>query len=196
MSKSLTLTIIFGLLFVHSLIADDRGQAYLNSQKDYQYIPPTGKNAPTVYPLEGLDLVPYGTNEHGKIWMVNRHNALKYAPCSECHQSSNLPQQKTNHEEIKLHHGSATSMHCYSCHQKQDVAKLKIPKNNVDFNQAPKLCYQCHSSQYKDWKHGAHGKRIGSWTGKRVIMNCTECHNPHQPGFKKRIPDPGPKLGR
>ena len=32
------------------------------------------------------------------------------------------------------------------------------------------------------------GKRVGYWAGKRVVENCTSCHNPHSPRFKSRWP--------
>jgi cytochrome c2 len=35
---------------------------------------------------------------------------------------------------------------------------------------------------------GAHGKRISYWAGQRVVKNCTACHDPHSPRFKKRWP--------
>ena len=59
---------------------------------------------------------------------------------------------------------------------------------SIDFNSSYKLCSQCHSSQFEDWKGGAHGKRIGGWAPPRASLTCVNCHNPHSPSFETRWP--------
>ena len=53
----------------------------------------------------------------------------------------------------------------------------------VPLNESYRLCAQCHFIQVEAWSGGAHGKRLDTWRGPRVVMNCTDCHNPHDPGI-------------
>jgi hypothetical protein len=39
---------------------------------------------------------------------------------------------------------------------------------------------------------GVHGKRTGSWSGKKQYLLCAHCHDPHQPHFKPLKPLPPP----
>ncbi|MGB5884125.1 MAG: hypothetical protein WBG28_08515, partial [Desulfobulbales bacterium] len=59
----------------------------------------------------------------------------------------------------------------------------------IDFDHSYLLCGQCHFRPKRDWLGGAHGKRVTYWAGKRVVMNCTSCHNPHSPAFKTKMPE-------
>jgi hypothetical protein len=38
------------------------------------------------------------------------------------------------------------------------------------------VCYRCHSTKYKEWKAGTHGKHQAKCT-------AAGCHDPHTPGF-------------
>ena len=58
----------------------------------------------------------------------------------------------------------------------------------IDFDRSYKLCSQCHQNEFKDWKGGAHGKRLESWASPRASMTCVNCHNPHSPHFETRWP--------
>ena len=46
--------------------------------------------------------------------------------------------------------------------------------------------------EQRDWKAGDHGKRTGSWSGKKLYLLCANCHNPHSPHFKPIEPLPPP----
>ena len=70
------------------------------------------------------------------------------------------------------------------------------PKGKTLFE---KYCVKCHGVEYRHWRMGIHGKRIGSWIagGKKRWWVCTECHNPHTVQinrFRPLKPEPAPAL--
>ncbi len=93
-------------------------------------------------------------------------------------------------KDIKIIHGGTNEpLPCYTCHSKINRDFLNTSKNNkIDFNHVYEMCGECHFRQKKDWIGGAHGKRVTYWAGERVVKNCTSCHAPHSPRFKKRWP--------
>jgi len=114
--------------------------------------------------------------------------------CTECHTKPLSEMQdvdvKKAHWNIKLHHADATVMNCVSCHNSENMDKLKSATNiAIDLNKSYKLCSQCHHQQFEDWKGGAHGKRIGGWAPPRASMTCVNCHNPHNPSFESKWPE-------
>ena len=48
-----------------------------------------------------------------------------------------------------------------------------------------RLCAQCHFAQADAWAGGGHGKRLDGWQGRRVVMACTDCHDPHAPAPRR-----------
>lgn len=124
----------------------------------------------------------------------NRTEKIKTYACTECHtkplkelQSKDI---KKAHWNIKLNHADNNTMNCTTCHNGNDMNHLKsITGSKIDLNHSYKLCSQCHQKQYKDWTGGAHGKRIESWASPRLSMTCVNCHNPHSPSFKKKLPE-------
>lgn len=128
-----------------------------------------------------------------------RHDKLTIRNCTECHQGQRVSrsadfkgrkaQSRRAHWNIKLEHAEAQIMNCKTCHSKSDVSRLQLlGGQSVEINHAYKNCRQCHSSQAKDWAGGAHGKRVKTWAGRRIVYNCTGCHNPHKPRLEKRWP--------
>jgi hypothetical protein len=122
-----------------------------------------------------------------------RTEKIQRFKCSQCH--NNKPVRAAQaaemaHGEIVLVHGSPTRpLSCYTCHNKDERDSLVTEQGiNVDMDHSYQLCGQCHFRQKKDWVGGAHGKRISYWAGQRVVKNCTGCHDPHSPRFKKRWP--------
>jgi len=129
----------------------------------------------------------------GIFWTETRKDKIQRFRCSECHK--NKPVRVAHaaeiaHGEIVLAHGSeARPLSCFSCHSKEERDFLETEDGmKVDMDHSYQLCGQCHFRQKKDWVGGAHGKRISYWAGRRVVKNCTGCHNPHSPRFEKRWP--------
>jgi hypothetical protein len=129
----------------------------------------------------------------GRFWTEIRKDKIQRFKCSQCHNNKpvNAAQAaEIAHGQIVLDHGSeARPLSCYSCHSKEERDFLETEQGmKVDMDHTYQLCGQCHFRQKKDWVGGAHGKRISYWAGRRVVKNCTSCHDPHSPRFKQRWP--------
>lgn len=126
-----------------------------------------------------------------------RTEELTFYPCSQCHdhlKTNETPRQLAPVHEVALKHGEGR-LWCLTCHNPDNRDKLRTVRDSeVDFNDSWKVCGQCHANRQKDWFYGAHGKRIYSWEGEPVRYNCTHCHNPHQPPFMHRKPQPKPPV--
>lgn len=147
--------------------------------------------------LHGAPRVPVqGYPDVGPFFVLERTPHIEKYPCSGCH-TKPLDQlrreqrgKKAAHWNVKLIHAKDTVMDCYTCHSpKNDLNQLHTLKAApVDMNHSYEVCAQCHQSQATDWAGGAHGKRAGGWAPPRVVFNCAECHNPHQPQLPVRPP--------
>lgn len=137
-------------------------------------------------------------NGSEKFHVLERFSEAQINKCSECHASKKtVPSFASNHDEIKLHHAPEDVMKCTTCHQEKtpwNLHMLNDKDKSVSINHPYKMCAQCHFQQVDDWSHGSHGKRVGGWYGKRVIKNCTSCHNPHAPQFPKKMPKVRPNF--
>jgi hypothetical protein len=58
------------------------------------------------------------------------------------------------------------------------------------------LCAECHFREVEAWAAGAHGKRLDGWQGRRVVMACADCHDPHGPAVPVLVPFRAPHLER
>ena len=129
----------------------------------------------------------------GRFYVQKRKEAIGRFKCSQCHdgQKGNSPQAKAlAHGNIALNHGEKKKpLACDSCHD-QDSRDLLVTTQGrkVAMDHSYQLCGQCHFREKKDWIGGAHGKRLLFWAGRRVVANCTYCHDPHSPKFNKRWP--------
>ena len=129
----------------------------------------------------------------GTFRVLARKDAISRYRCSVCHNETRVPVRDGvlfTHGDITLNHGrERDSLSCGDCHNEKERDFLVGKKGvKVDFDHSYQLCGKCHFRQKSDWVGGAHGKRVGYWAGERVINNCTTCHNPHSPKFKKRMP--------
>jgi hypothetical protein len=118
-------------------------------------------------------------------------------PCSSCHAGMEPDMTKRElsmHTEIKLRHAPEVITWCFSCHDAKNRDKLHLVNGDlIDFTESYRLCGQCHGTNYRDWKAGIHGKRVGYFSGgKRTYFLCVNCHNPHDPKFKPLKPEPPP----
>jgi len=131
--------------------------------------------------------------EHTFLIPERKSQITSYA-CTECHakplgELQDSTKYKKAHWNIKLKHANAHTMNCLTCHNSADMDNLKsLTGEAIDFNRSYNLCSQCHTQQFKDWKGGAHGKRIGGWAPPRASLTCVNCHNPHQPQIKSKWP--------
>ena len=94
------------------------------------------------------------------------------------------------HDNIKPVHPAETGAVCSTCHAADNVELLPL-KEAVGvprLDQAYRLCAQCHFQQVDAWAGGAHGKRLDGWEGRRVVMGCADCHDPHKPAVEPRMP--------
>ena len=127
-----------------------------------------------------------------------RKSELEFYPCMDCHEDQEINnarerELKDEHTEIVLQHG-ANRFWCPTCHNLKDMNNLRSLKDRkIDFNRSYLVCGQCHFQRQKDWFAGGHGKRIGTWSGGRVIVVCVDCHNPHSPAIKPKRADPPPE---
>lgn len=127
----------------------------------------------------------------------SRKSELDFYPCSRCHNylyTNETPRALLPVHEVALEHGEGR-MWCLTCHHPRKRDQLHDLRGQlVDFDDAWKICGQCHSNRQKDWYYGAHGKRVYYWQGEIVRYNCTHCHNPHRPPFMHRKPQPKPPV--
>lgn len=131
------------------------------------------------------------------FYIAERAHLITSFPCSSCHteslselQKGAAAGEKKAHWNVELKHAGIEAMDCATCHNTNgDMDKLvTLTGKSIHINESYKQCAQCHSTQYKDWVGGSHGKRLGSWAQPRVINNCTSCHNPHSLAFEPRWP--------
>lgn len=117
-------------------------------------------------------------------------------PCSECHGEMETNRERRvledAHDDIILKHDEENRW-CLDCHNANDRDKLHLADGRLlDFKESYKLCGQCHGTLFRDWRAGIHGRRTGSWNGRKKYLLCAHCHDPHSPKFKKMKPDPAP----
>lgn len=116
--------------------------------------------------------------------------------CITCHtlrKPEKLPehpdQLKEFHRGLAFKHGENT---CATCHVvgAQDSLRLADGRT-IPMREAMTLCGQCHGSQLRDYKKGAHGGMSGHWdlgSGDRLKNHCVDCHDPHTPKFVPSMP--------
>lgn len=134
-----------------------------------------------------------GGTEHPGFSISSREDKLLFFPCGDCHEYLD-PDPAIRELDVdpghpeKLEHG-AGEVWCNSCHGPWPYSELHtLLGEPVGYNDSYRVCGGCHSHRLRDWKYGAHGKRVGNWRGERLIYGCPECHNPHRPGIAPRAP--------
>lgn len=122
-----------------------------------------------------------------------RRELIERYPCTGCHNEKEVTVADgaaQAHGDIVLEHGEkGRRLVCFACHKPDNRNLLEAEEGfAVDFDHSYRVCGYCHFRQKRDWIGGAHGKRMEFWAGARVVKNCTSCHDPHSPRFKKRWP--------
>jgi len=126
----------------------------------------------------------------------SRTGKIVQYPCSSCHiealadlQAKMGASAPAAHWDIAIAHADESVMSCTTCHNPENMNELHtITEQAVEFDHSYQVCAQCHSGVAEDWAGGSHGKRIGGWAPPRMVNNCTDCHNPHQPAWDIRWP--------
>jgi hypothetical protein len=122
-------------------------------------------------------------------------------PCTSCHMGRGtvLSDKRMDdvHQNITPLHPAATGATCSTCHYSGNVELLALKSGErPTIDHAYRLCAQCHFRQAEAWAAGAHGKRLDGWQGRRVVMGCADCHDPHAPAVQQRIPFRAPLIQR
>lgn len=135
------------------------------------------------------------------IALRSRTAALSQYPCTSCHQGRKVVMVNKRiedaHNNIQPVHPEQTGAVCSTCHSADDVEQLTLKSGErAVLDESYRLCAQCHFPEAKTWAGGAHGKRLDGWQGRRVVMACADCHDPHNPAVQARIPFRAPQIQR
>lgn len=169
--------------------------------------PVHGWTGPGGQPFEVTLRVPERESGHSRrfgsvtLETALRARPLDEYPCTSCHLGRKIVMAAKRaadaHQDIRPAHPKQTGALCSTCHAADDVERLALENGGrATLNESYRLCAQCHFAQADAWAHGAHGKRLDGWQGRRVVMACGDCHDPHEPGLQQRIPFRAPQLER
>ncbi len=124
---------------------------------------------------------------------------LDQYPCTSCHLGRKIVMTEKRvgdaHQNIEPVHPKQTGALCPTCHAPENVELLALEDGKrATLDATYQLCAQCHFAQVDSWAAGAHGKRLDGWQGRRVVMGCADCHDPHRPAPAPRTPFRPPQL--
>lgn len=135
------------------------------------------------------------------IQLRTRAPDLTQYPCTSCHMGRAMvltDERKSDaHASLRTVHPAETGATCATCHAPANVELLALKSGErVTLDHAYRLCAQCHFEQVEAWSKGGHGKRLDGWQGRRIVMGCADCHDPHAPALDTRMPFRPPRLHR
>jgi hypothetical protein len=155
-------------------------------------------------------LLLFPTMSYSKAFIIDplgRRIELKERPLPPRHNECHLCHPAKKREFIsrktstKIEHEGKTAVHglaevaCHNCHDINHSNYLRSSHwVEASFENSSGVCSRCHADRYRDWRSGAHGKRIGFWDGAIVQYQCVDCHNPHSVPFKKMESTAMPKF--
>lgn len=130
-----------------------------------------------------------------------RTRSLGQNPCTSCHLGRKVVMADKRiadaHQNVRPEHPEQTGALCSTCHATDNVELLTLLSGErATLDESYRLCAQCHFTQVEEWAAGAHGKRLDGWQGQRVLMICTDCHDPHRPAVGQAIPFRAPRIER
>ena len=142
----------------------------------------------------------FGSVTLGIALRVRTPDLTQY-PCTSCHMGSGMRGSAQRvpdaHQNIQPVHPAEAGGTCRSCHAPENVELLAIQNGGrTTIDHAYRLCAQCHNAQATAWAAGAHGKRLDGWQGRRVVLGCAACHDPHRPAIEQRTPFRAPQIER
>ena len=194
--------LIFGLgagLFLSACSGEKMGVVAVSSAA----LEAEDRGAIALYSLTGVPVDPFFAEGVPPYRVLSREERIRQYPCSTCHRGPIEEQplldtkRDAAHPNLVLSHADAQTMDCVTCHDGANLDQLvSMSDEPIAFDHAYQVCASCHFQQVDDWAGGAHGKRIGGWRGERMVMNCTECHDPHAPAFDQRWPAKTPRIPR
>lgn len=187
------------LLITLALLGGCRSAAVSPPSRSLEVDPEGPRALRTIRTIEAAGL----TGPGGTAFSVAvRTSQMTNFPCGSCHGAGKTTVAtpaggRRAHEGIVPVHPKALGSRCDTCHDPSNLERLRLQDGGtVTLDQAFMLCRQCHFQQAEDWAAGAHGKRLAGWRGRRVVMNCTDCHDPHVPVTVKRMPVEFPRIPR
>lgn len=135
------------------------------------------------------------------VALRSRSASVNQYPCSSCHagRTVTMAAQRIGdaHQNIKALHPVRVGAVCSTCHASENVAQLVLKNGDrAPVDESYRLCAECHFKQAEAWAGGGHGKRLDGWQGRRVVMSCADCHDPHDPAVHSRVPFRAPQLER
>ena len=135
------------------------------------------------------------------IALRNRAAAISQYPCTSCHagRSVVLAGRRIGdaHQNIRPVHPRQAGTACSACHAPENVALVALRSGErATMDESYQLCAECHFREVEAWAAGAHGKRLDGWQGRRVVMACADCHDPHGPAVPVLVPFRAPHLER
>ncbi len=146
-------------------------------------------------------LLPEGFGRLESHTHLDTHGRPLQVRCSTCHDAERGQPMKgsphliqTVHAGLNLQHGH---LPCAACHHPDDRDRLRLADGStLPFEEVNSLCGQCHGTQHRDYKHGAHGGMRGAWDrtrGPRTRNACVVCHDPHAPAITQVMPAAPPR---
>lgn len=152
--------------------------------------------ADLIFDTAAFELVHAGLGDMVPFLTEMRSGSIAAFPCQNCHSIpleqmtySGENRKQRAHWDIQLQHSGTEVMECFTCHNRSNLDQLRsLSGHPISFDRSFELCSQCHTTQYKDWMGGAHGKNLSGWRPPRVAQTCVGCHNPHQPAIESRWP--------
>jgi hypothetical protein len=126
---------------------------------------------------------------------------LTQYPCTSCHMGRKIVLGDARiadaHTSLRVVHPKETGATCATCHSPDNVELLALRNGEkASLDHVYRVCAQCHVNQANAWAGGGHGKRLDGWQGRRVVMGCADCHDPHAPVLEARTPFRAPNLHR
>lgn len=138
-------------------------------------------------------------DEYVSEFMANPHIAIQENSCTSCHGSAETHLDEGGGANIFAFKSEdipkEKSSQCLTCHTHSNARYMVSPHGRANMDctschsvhtkdikaDATKSCYSCHEDVFSEFQlNERHRLQEG-------IMNCTTCHNPHEPSTRQRL---------